>query len=79
MIHRVPFQPLPFCDSVILTHTNSGTTQKDQANSLWDKLKTTSGRWQVKINLQGTPDIKRASSCCTDPRADPSSQPHMII
>lgn len=78
-LHKVRNQGFVHWWATVETRLNSGTTQKDQAKPLWDKLKKTSGRQQVKINLQGAPDIRRASSCCTDPRADPSSQLYFIL
>lgn len=78
-LHKVRNQGFVHRWATVETRLNSGTTRKDQAKPLWDKLKKTSGRQQVKINLQGAPDIRRVSSCCTDPRADPSSQLYIIL
>lgn len=76
-LHQVWNQGLMDRCAIAKIHLNSGTSQEVQAEPLCAKLRKTSGRWQVKINLESTADTRRAFPWCTDPRADTFSQPHV--
>lgn len=76
-LHQVWNQGLMDRCTIAKIHPNSGTSQEVQAEPLCAKLRKTSGRWQVKINLESTADTRRAFPWCTDPRADTFSQPHV--